>query len=757
MRDDSNNSVTAGARDALALIGAQRPATHLTRRPRTESRPAPRRPRRVALARAALACVLAPAAPAFAQTTVPAGWSLTPTGLAAGDQFRAATVILGVLMLGAAVRRLRVARTWKAITCVGVIATALLMLVPATASAQQGDPVCDLPAISSFSARAVDPRHNRITWRVPASSCSFTLQLEIVDATGDSAVGIARTAEEYIHGALPSCPELDCGALGEAQAVVTYRIRTTDSENAPFPSGPWSRAVTVNRSTSTTPTAPLYLQGTNEGESGYAVLSWTKPAFPEDEAGLTYSFQASRTGTGGWRNFTAGEAVVGESKKLKVSYADLQPDTAYWFRVRATLNGRSGAWSAERAEAHVHTWHTPERVTVRMSAVKGSSPNFGVGTHGRVELSFLFGEKDSHIRSKYSGTAASCEISVGNRSSYRPPSTVTGLDCKRHNGTDARSTFNGLKLEWSQALPVNQTIWIRFALIRGTIKGPTQEIDITRNSDDELVSRNAYVPPGVEDDKPCVGTDDDPCPIDPPWEPVGEDTFGNGTFTVRWSTGGEGYKYGSGIYGDATSITRTEMKYTAKPRRWTDGGDVSLGDKADWLTADGTGRSTGTMTFRAPAGKVIDGQDVDLWRVEMRARVQNNRGTWSTDGVDSDPGDKHPPTETRSWTLRGADVVSSGGSAGGGGGGSGGGGTTTTDPKTEPEPETEPETDPDPEPDPDPDPDPEPEPEPEPDPEPEPEPEPEPVPALPLLGHLLLGLGLLGAGARVTSRRRGAG
>ena len=32
-------------------------------------------------------------------------------------------------------------------------------------------------------------------------------------------------------------------------------------------------------------------------------------------------------------------------------------------------------------------------------------------------------------------------------------------------------------------------------------------------------------------------------------------------------------------------------------------------------------------------------------------------------------------------------------------------------------------------------------------PEPEPEPEPEPVPALPLLGQLLLALGLVGAGA----------
>ena len=34
-----------------------------------------------------------------------------------------------------------------------------------------------------------------------------------------------------------------------------------------------------------------------------------------------------------------------------------------------------------------------------------------------------------------------------------------------------------------------------------------------------------------------------------------------------------------------------------------------------------------------------------------------------------------------------------------------------------------------------------------------PEPEPEPVPALPLLGHLLLALGLTGAGARLLSRR----
>ena len=39
-------------------------------------------------------------------------------------------------------------------------------------------------------------------------------------------------------------------------------------------------------------------------------------------------------------------------------------------------------------------------------------------------------------------------------------------------------------------------------------------------------------------------------------------------------------------------------------------------------------------------------------------------------------------------------------------------------------------------------------------PDPEPEPEPEPVPALPLIGQLLLGLGLLGGGARQLYRRQ---
>ena len=76
--DDSRNSVTSGARGERTLIGAPRPAPratdHFTHRPCYESPPATRRPRRVALAWAALALLglLATVAPeqAVAQTEI---------------------------------------------------------------------------------------------------------------------------------------------------------------------------------------------------------------------------------------------------------------------------------------------------------------------------------------------------------------------------------------------------------------------------------------------------------------------------------------------------------------------------------------------------------------------------------------------------------------------------------------------------------------------------------------------------------------
>ena len=89
--EERDASPLTGAPDpagATGRSGAPRPAPHLTHRPRPESRPAPRRYRRVALAWAVLACVLALATPALAQTMVPADWGLKPTGLADGAKFR---------------------------------------------------------------------------------------------------------------------------------------------------------------------------------------------------------------------------------------------------------------------------------------------------------------------------------------------------------------------------------------------------------------------------------------------------------------------------------------------------------------------------------------------------------------------------------------------------------------------------------------------------------------------------------------------
>ena len=499
---------------------------------------------------------------------------------------------------------------------------------------QQAAPTteCSLPAVSSFSARAVDPRHNRITWSLPnqPSNCPYTrFELDVVTPTRTTAVQIVSDIDEYIHGALPSCPEEHCGALSDDEAVVTYKIRTTNyaSHNA----GPWSSETTVNRSTDTTPTAPLYLQGTHI-ETGHTVLSWTKPAFPEDEAGLTYSFQVSRADSpSGWQNFTAGTPNEPPSpRSVKVSYGDLLPDKEYWFRVRATHNGRTSPWSEVRAEAHVHTWPAPERVEVRLSDVKGTGSDFGVGTHGRVEFVFLFGVHDSHIREKYrTGTTAGCEISVGSRSSYRPSPTATGLACKEHNGTDARRTFNGLKLEWSQALPVNQTVWIRFALTRGTIKGPTQEVDITRNSNDEIVSQNATMPPDS-------GGGTDPCREygcnQLPDPPEGVHTYGNGSLTMRWTAPFAG----TNSSGNLASIRRMDMKYEACPHRWDAarsrfariGGAVGAND-TNCRTGTGTGRSTGTMTFRGSFG-TIDGHQVDMWDTKMDAKVLNSLGKESS-------------------------------------------------------------------------------------------------------------------------------
>ena len=178
---------------------------------------------------------------------------------------------------------------------------------------------------------------------------------------------------------------------------------------------------------------------------------------------------------------------------------------------------------------------------------------------------------------------------------------------------------------------MNQTIWIRFALTRGTIKGPTQEIDITRNSDDEIVSRNATMPPGS-------GGGTDPCREygcnQLPDPPEGVATYGNGSLTMRWTAGFTGTNSG----GNLASIRRMDMKYEACPHRW-DGslrpsrfvriGSAVGATDTNCRTGTGTGRSTGTMTFRGSFG-TIDGHQVDMWDAKMDAKVFNSLGKESS-------------------------------------------------------------------------------------------------------------------------------
>ena len=527
---------------------------------------------------------------------------------------------------------------WDAVVPSGVTKPTLTARLVQQAPA---DIECTLPTVRSFSARAVDPRHNRITWSLPgqSSTCEYTaLQLDVATPSRSSVVQISPpvvagqpgdlTTTEYIHGALPTCPEERCGALTDDEATVTYKIRTTDfgNDNA----GAWSRAVTVQRSTVVTPTAPLYLRA-RHSDTGHVDLYWDKPAFPEDEAGVTYSFQASARG-GSWRNFTA--FTSNGAKHRRASFADMPPvgrATEYRFRVRATHNGRSGPWSDATNPAT--TWNAPERVDIRIGTVYAGN----VISAGKVNLVFGWNGADSHLRNSYddghaNGVAfARCEISVGNRSSYQLATGITGLDCLTYLASGGSGNqFSGLTLSWSSTgLPVDQAIWLRFSLRRGTITGPTQEVDITRNASNQIVSRNADPPRGSGPADPCSNG---MCnqPPDPPWS---EATYGAGYLTMRWTTTTDArYFPGTNSSGNPATIRRIEMKYEACPHYWNTGrrrferiGPAFGEDDTNCTAGTGTGSATGSITFRGSFG-VIDGMQVDMWEAKMNAMVVNNLG-----------------------------------------------------------------------------------------------------------------------------------
>ena len=199
----------------------------------------------------------------------------------------------------------------------------------------------------------------------------------------------------------------------------------------------------------------------------------------------------------------------------------------------------------------------------------------------------------------------------------RASSALTALSTPGQVGS--RYPFSGLTFRWG-SLTAGQTVWIRFALRRGTLAGPTREIDITRISATELVSRNADPPRGGTTPDPCgeYGCNERPDP------PEGEATYGNRSLTVHWTT--ENGIAGTDSRGNLARIRRMELKYEACPHRW-DGSRsrfVRIGggiddDDTNCRTGTGTGTSTGTMTFRGSFG-TIDGHQVDMWDAKMNAK-----------------------------------------------------------------------------------------------------------------------------------------
>ena len=104
---------------------------------------------------------------------------------------------------------------------------------------------------------------------------------------------------------------------------------------------------------------------------------------------------------------------------------------------------------------------------------------------------------------------------------------------------------------------------------------------------------------------------------------------------MRWTTTtNTGYFPGTNSSGNEVSIRRMEMEYKACPHRW-DGprsrfvriGGAAEDNDNNCPTGTGTGRSTGSITFRGSFG-TIDGHQVDMWDAKMRAKVQNSLGVW---------------------------------------------------------------------------------------------------------------------------------
>ena len=289
-----------------------------------------------------------------------------------------------------------------------------------------------LPALRSFSARAVTPWLNRLTWRLPrqiTGCCPYTgLEIDVWTWDANGFVQLSDTATVFLHGMEDTCVGPSCQPLTAADSVVAYKIRTisTDSAAHHLP-GAWSRQITVRRNTSIAPTVPLGLTVIHNG-GGYADLSWSPPNVPVDTAGVTYDVQR-RPGRSSWRSLPS---VDGAVATRRISFADLPPvgvRSKQTFRVRTVHNGRRSAWV--ESDGNLVTWNKPQAAQVTLN-----HHNY-VGPNNFVDLRFIFANADVKHRRNL---RFKCEVSVGNRSysSTLPPGRTcverygnVGIQCQR--------------------------------------------------------------------------------------------------------------------------------------------------------------------------------------------------------------------------------------------------------------------------------------------------------------------------------------
>ena len=288
MRDDSNNSVIAGARGALALIGAQRPAPHRTRRPRTESRPAPRRPRRVALARAALASVLAlasPATPVFAQADTASPTLSSATVEGASQQESVRLTISENLM-----------RT-------------------------------NLPTAAAFTVTA-----RGTTFAVTAvfPPTSLDPKVVVLQLSNSSLIGqgetVAVTYTDPTNGN-------DTNAIQD----------TAGNDVATFTTGMNSVPAVTNNSTITVPGAPTRLIATANGQT-IINLSWTTPVSNGGSPITGYRIEISPNGVFHWTTLVADTT----STSTTYSHTGLAAGTTRYYRVSAINANGTGEPSNTR-------------------------------------------------------------------------------------------------------------------------------------------------------------------------------------------------------------------------------------------------------------------------------------------------------------------------------------------------------------------------------------------------------------------------